>query len=76
MLYISHLRQAKPEKIRSMTKKVIRNFQRQNGIFFLKMVIEKFWSANIFRPPKLGAKSPPMVLLQSWLDELTEVVPN
>ena len=55
-------------------KKVIRNFGRENGNYFLKNVIQKSWSSspnkgkfddddglrNVFRPPKVGARSPPM----------------
>src|SRR6218665_390250 len=57
------------EKTRSMTrKKVIRNFYPENGNFSPKKVIQKSWVAKIFLvPPKLGARSPPLVFRSSFL---------
>jgi len=45
-----------------MTKKqVIRNFGRENGIFFLKKPHSEILVCETFSlPPKLGARSPPM----------------
>ena len=38
-------------------------FRRENGYFFGKNVIQKFWSAkNVSVPPKLGARSPPLTI--------------
>jgi len=46
-----------------MTKKVIRNFRRENGNLFRKNVIQKPWSARNFSvPPKVGARSPPLMI--------------
>ena len=51
----------KIHKIPSMTKKVIRNFEVLNPFFSTKKVIRKFGPTKVvFRPPKLGAKYPPM----------------
>ena len=48
------------KEIESMTKKVVRWAVKWN--FFPKNGDSKIWSAKFFlRPPKLGAKSPPMV---------------
>ena len=44
-----------------MTKKIIRNFGRENGNFFRKNLIQKILvRENFSRPPKLGARSPPL----------------
>jgi len=38
--------------VKSWSKKVIRNFGRENGNFFLKNVIQKSWSAKLFPVPQ------------------------
>ena len=43
-------------------KKASRYFRSKNGHFFLKGSFEKLVRESFFRPPKLGAKSPPMVV--------------
>jgi len=45
------------DKIESMTKKVIRNFGRQNGNLFLKKVIRKFGPRNFLPFPQNLAPS-------------------
>jgi len=62
LCYISDFRpytDRKRHKIELMTKKVIRNFGRYNGNFFLKRSFENLVREIVFRPPKLDAKSPP-----------------
>jgi len=50
------------DHVRQGIKKVIRHVWRENGIFFLRKGHSKIWSAKIFfRPPKLGARSLPML---------------
>jgi len=48
-------------------KKVIRNFGRENGHFVPEKIVisEILASENFFRPPKLGARSPPLCV-RSW----------
>jgi len=50
-----------------MTKKVIRNFRRQNGNFSFKKVIRKLGTPIFFPSPKLGAKSPPMTSTNTYI---------
>jgi len=56
VLYMSSCQTAETGKIRNKVndlKKVIRNFQRENGNFFLKNGQSRIWSAKmLFRPPQ------------------------
>lgn len=51
----------------------MRNFVRENGHFSLKTSFRNVGLRNFLRPPKLGTRSPPMVVMQVYRQVSTQV---